>query len=185
MNTPSYITALLTPNGHKSAVKRVWGIDLATCWLPFFTATNTQGDTAIPADAMGCPMRLGYSADGSVKFSKTGRPVTKVVKDIADNVRMVKENFTAGLLAYAEQVQGDNPEGYSAQVEASRIAGEPIMLKDSNNLSEAYEKRQAEALAEAKREAEAIAPSHRQTKAEREAEAEAEKAKAEAELVTA
>ncbi len=176
--TPTYITALLMPNGKKSAVRRVWGIDLTTCWLPFFTATNTQGDTAIPADALGSPMRLAYASDGSVKFSKTGRPVTKVVKDIADNVRLVKDNFTAGLLAYAEQVIEDNPEGYKAQVEMSRVAGEPILLKDRANLDNALAKQREEALAEAVGTSQ---PSHRQTKAEAKAEAEAK----EAELVSA
>lgn len=183
MDTPSYITALLTPNGKKSAVKRVWGIDLSMIWLPFFLATNTQGDTAIPADALGCPMRLAYASDGSVKFSKTGRPVVKVVKDLADNVRMVKENFTAGLVAYADQVIEDNAEAYKAQVETAREAGEPISVKDNANLADAMEKQRAEQLAQAKAEAIGIVPSHRQSKAEREAEAEA-KAK-EAELITA
>jgi len=75
MDTPNYIRALLIPtNGSKPRARRVWGIDLETIWLPFFTATNVMGDTAIPADAMGAPLRLGYNADGSVKFSKTGRP---------------------------------------------------------------------------------------------------------------
>jgi hypothetical protein len=146
MDTPNYIKALLLPtNGNKPRARRVWGIDLETIWLPFFTATNTMGDTAIPADAMGAPLRLGYNADGSVKFSKTGRPVTKVVKDIADSVRLVKDNFTAGLMAYANGVITDNPDGYKAQIEMAREAGQPIHDKDSVNLSKAM----AEAVAEA------------------------------------
>ncbi len=162
METPNYITALLTPNGSKQAVKRVWGIDLSTVWLPFFTATNCQGDTAIPADAMGCPMRLAYAPDGSVKFSKSMRPVVKVVKEIADSVRLVKENFTAGLLEYAESVSEQNQEGYQAQVEMAKVAGEPIMVRDRANLAEAQEKLRAEALAEAQAEAVAVAtPKHR------------------------
>jgi hypothetical protein len=155
MDTPNYIKALLIPsNGNKPRARRVWGIDLETIWLPFFTATNTMGDTAIPADALGCPLRLGYNADGSVKFSKTGRPVTKVVKDIADSVRLVKDNFTAGLLAYASGVITDNPDGYKAQVELAREAGQPILSKDRDNLSKAM----AEAVAKAVEEAESKAP---------------------------
>ena len=149
MDTPNYIKALLIPNGKKPAGRRVWGIDLETIWLPFFTATNTMGDTAIPADALGCPLRLGYNADGSVKFSKTGRPVTKVVKDIADSVRLVKDNFTAGLLAYASGVITDNPDGYKAQIEMAREAGQPILTKDSVNLSKAMAEAVAEAVEEA------------------------------------
>ena len=150
MDTPNYIKALLLPtNGNKPRARRVWGIDLETIWLPFFTATNTMGDTAIPADAMGAPLRLGYNADGSVKFSKTGRPVTKVVKDIADSVRLVKDNFTAGLLAYANGVITDNPDGYKAQIEMAREAGEPIIAKDRANLDKAIANAMVEAVAEA------------------------------------
>jgi hypothetical protein len=150
MDTPNYIKALLIPsNGNKPRARRVWGIDLETIWLPFFTATNTTGDTAIPADAMGAPLRLGYNADGSVKFSKTGRPVTKVVKDIADSVRLVKDNFTAGLLAYANGVITDNPDGYKAQIEMAKEAGQPIQTKDSVNLSKAMAESMAQAVAEA------------------------------------
>jgi hypothetical protein len=135
----------------------VWGIDLETIWLPFFTATNTMGDTAIPADAMGAPLRLGYNPDGSVKFSKTGRPVTKVVKDIADSVRLVKDNFTAGLMAYANGVIADNPDGYKAQVEMAREAGEPIIAKDRANLDKAMAEAVAQGVAEAEHKAKAKA----------------------------
>ena len=124
--TPNYIKSLLMPNPKKASARRVWGIELELVWLPFFTATNAQGDSAIPSDALGCPLRLGYEADGSVKFSKTGRPVTKVVKELADCVRMVKDNFTAGLLAYAGGVYESNPEGYKLQVEQARVEGGKI-----------------------------------------------------------
>ena len=72
--------------------------------MPFFTATNAMGDTAIPAGAIGCPLRLGYDKAGAVRFSPNGRPVVKVAKELADSVRMVKDNFTANLLAYAGNV---------------------------------------------------------------------------------
>jgi len=83
METPNYIKALLMPNGKKPAGRKAWSIDLETVWLPFFTATNTVGDTHISPDALGAPLRLAYDADGSVKFSKTGRPITKVAKELA------------------------------------------------------------------------------------------------------
>ena len=168
METPNYIKSLLVHNGRKPAGRRVWSIDLETVWLPFFFATNTQGDTAIPADALGAPLRLAYSPDGSVKFGKSGRPVTKVAKEIADNVRLVKENFTAGLLAYANGVVTDNPDGYKAQVETARVAGEPIVNKDKANLNKAM----AEAMAQAIAEAEAKAKAEADAKAKAVAEAE-------------
>ena len=158
MDTPNYIKALLLPtNGNKPRARRVWGIDLETVWLPFFTATNTMGDTAIPADALGAPLRLGYAADGSVKFTKSGRPQLKVAKDIADSVRLVKDNFTAGLLAYANGVIADNPDGYKAQIELAREAGEPILSKDRANLSKAMADAVAQGVAEAEGKAKAKA----------------------------
>ena len=47
-NTATYIKQLVTPQA-KSAntARKVWSIDLEPVWLPFFTATNTMGDTAI------------------------------------------------------------------------------------------------------------------------------------------
>jgi len=166
MDTPNYIKSLLIPNGKKPRSRRVWGIDLELVWLPFFLATNTMGDTAIPADALGAPLRLGYNADGSVKFSKTGRPVTKVARDIADSVRLVRDNFTAGLLSYANGVTTDNPDGYSAQVESAKIAGEPIQTKDRANLDKAVVEQMAEAVAEAERKAKADARAKSREKVE-------------------
>jgi len=152
--TPSYIKALLIRNGGKKpAGRKAWSIDLETVWLPFFTATNTMGDTAIPSDALGAPLRLAYNPDGSVKFSKAGRPVMKVAKELADNVRLVRENFTAGLQGYANMVITQNPEGYKAEVERARKAGEPILAHDKDNLDEAIQKSIEAKLAEAEAEA--------------------------------
>src|SRR4030067_1533676 len=111
METPSYIKALVKPNGTKASGRRVWGIDLETVGLPGFIATNAMGDTAIPHDALSAPLRLAYNADGSIKFSKTGRPVMKVAKELQDNVRMVREKFIVGWLAYARAGREANTDG--------------------------------------------------------------------------
>jgi len=148
MDTPNYIKSLLLPNGNKPRGRRVWSIDLESVWLPFLTATNTMGDTAIPVDALGAPLRLAYNADGSVKFSKAGRPVTKVAKEVADSVKLIRDNFTAGLVAYAGAVIADKPEDYKAQVELAREAGEPIIAKDRANLDKAIANAMVEAVAE-------------------------------------
>ena len=156
METPNYIKSLVMPNGKKPAGRRVWSIDLETVWLPFFYATNIAGETAINPDALGAPLRLAYNADGSVKFSKTGRPVTKVAKELSDSVKMVRENFTASLLTYANGVITENPEAYKTEVEQARQAGEPIITRDRQNLQEAIAKaREAELEAMAKAEPEA------------------------------
>ena len=155
METPTYVKALLIRNGKKPVARRVWSIDLETVWLPFFTATNTMGDTQIPSDALGAPLRLAYNPDGSVKFSKSGRPVTKVAKDLADNVRLVRENFTAGLQSYANMVITQNADGYKAEVEKAKQAGEPIIAHDKAKLDEAIAKAIEARIAEAEAKAEA------------------------------
>ena len=149
METPGYIKALLMPNGKRPAGRKVWSIDLETVWLPFFTATNVMGDTRIPPDAIGAPLRLAYDTDGAVKFSKAGRPIMKVAKELADNVRMVRENFTATLQGYANGVITESPDGYKAEIEQARLAGEPIIAKDRASLEQAIAKAVAEAITQA------------------------------------
>ena len=200
METPTYIKSLLKANIQKPQGRKVWSIDLETAWLPFFTATNTMGETRIPVDAIGAPLRLAYNPDGAVRFSKSGRPVVRVAKDIADSVRLVRENFVSGLQAYTHGVITDNSEGYTAQAQASREAGAPIIANDKAKLNEAVNKAIAEAIAHSEAEeakanakAEAVAEAEAITKAEVVAEAPAPKAEAPApkrkpkvrELVTA
>jgi len=163
-DTPNYIKTLLMPNGRKPAGRKVWSIDLETVWLPFFLATNAMGDTAIPAEAIGAPLRLAYNTDGSVKFSKTGRPITKVAKDLSDTIRLVRENFAANLASYAHSVQSANPDGYKAQIDTAKIAGEPIIAKDKANLDNALAKAVEQALAEAEVKAKAEAKPEAKTK---------------------
>jgi hypothetical protein len=164
MDTPNYIKSLLTPTAKKPQGRRVWSIDLQSVWLPFFTATNAMGDTAIPSDALGCPLRLGYDKAGAVRFTQSGRPVIRVAKEIADSVRIVRDNFTANLLNYAGQVMSEQSEAYKAQVQMAVKAGEPIYQHDKAELDKAIQAQaaaQAEAIAkantEAKPEAEAVA----------------------------
>ena len=149
MNTPNYIKSLVTPqSGKKPQGRKVWSIDLETVWLPFFTATNAQGDTAIPSAALGCPMRLAYDKAGAVRFSQNGKPVIRVAKELSDNVKLVRDNFVANLINYAGGVMSENPDGYKAQIELATKAGQPIAQHDSMELSKAIELR---ALAEAEK----------------------------------
>jgi len=148
MNTPNYIKSLLVPNTKKPQGRKVWSIDLETVWIPFFTATNTVGDTAIPSDALGCSMRLAYDKAGAVRFSQTGRPVVRVAKELSENVRLVRDNFTANLINFAGEVMRDNPDEYKTQLEQSNRAGLPIAQHDSKALSKALEMRALEAEAD-------------------------------------
>ena len=92
-----------------------------------------------------------------MKFSKSGRPVIKVSKDISDNVRLVRENFIAGLQGYAHEVFTTHEEAYKEQVTKAVEAGKPIKAHDKEKLDEAMTKlvQQAIAEAEAKDKAEA------------------------------
>ncbi len=126
--TPVYIKNLLKPPASQpSSDRRVWSIPLAGVWLPFFVATNTVAETAIAADVLGAPLRLAREQDGTPKFSSKGKPVVRVVKELADQVRLVRENFVAGLMQYAASVQKAMPDEYKAQVEVTRKAGIPIV----------------------------------------------------------
>ena len=174
MESPNYIKSLLIPSIKKPQGRRVWSIDLEQVWLPFFTATNTQGDTAIPVDALGCPLRLGYDKAGAVRFTQAGRPVVRVAKEIGDSVRLVRDNFTANLLNYAGSVIKDNAEGYKTQVALAKKAGEPITQHDKLQLHLALE---AKAKAEAIAQAEAVAKAEAEAVAKAEAEAEVVKSK--------
>jgi hypothetical protein len=137
IKTPSYIKALLSPSGKKSAGRKVWSVDLETVWIPFFTATNVQGDTVIPREALGAPLRLSLDKDGSPKFSTAGRPVLKVAAELANQVKLVRENFVAGLVNYAGQVMTQRPDDYKAEVAACHEAGAPIIQKANEALAEA------------------------------------------------
>ena len=151
--TPNYIKSLLLPSTKSPTGRRVWSIDLETTWLPFFTATNTMGDTAIPADALGCPIRLAFDRDGSVKFSKTGRPVSRVAKPISNSVTLIRQNFVAHLQQYAEQVATDRQKDYAKQVEMATIAGKPLIAHDKVELDKAVQLQLEEAMRVAEQEA--------------------------------
>ncbi|GAI21137.1 unnamed protein product [marine sediment metagenome] len=156
-DSPQYIRNLLLPRTKSPAGRRVWSIDLETVWLPFFTATNTMGDTAIPADALGSPIRLAYDKDGSVRFSKTGRPVSRVAKPISDSVTLIRQNFVANLQQYAEQVATERAEDYAKQIKQAGIAGKPIIAHDRAELDKAVQLQLEEAIREAQAEAQAEA----------------------------
>jgi len=117
-----------------------------------------MGDTAIPSDALGSPIRLAYDKDGSVKFSKTGRVISKVAKPISDSVTLIRQNFVANLQQYSEQVATDRQEDYAKQIEMATIAGKPIIAHDKAELDKAIQLQLEEAMRQAQEEAEAEAP---------------------------
>ncbi len=137
MDVPNYIVALLQPQAGKPTGRKVWSIDLQYVWLPFFTATNVQGDTAIPCEAIGAPLRLGKDKDGSVRFGKTGRPVLKVAGELSEAIRMVRDNFVSSLVGYAGQVMKAKPEDYKAMADTCHQAGAPIIERANADIAAA------------------------------------------------
>ncbi|MBI2918056.1 MAG: hypothetical protein HYY01_08675 [Chloroflexi bacterium] len=152
VKTPQYIMDLLRPMSQQSnADRRVWSIPLQTVWVPFFTATNVVGQTRLADESLGAPLRLAKDKDGAVRFTKQGRPVISVAKELSTNVRMVRENFQAGLVAFTSHVRKANAEGYKSQVERALAAGQPIVESDGKALVEAIsEREEAEAKASAR-----------------------------------
>ena len=142
---PAYIQSLLKPSTSKARERRAWSIPLETVWIPFLTATNTEGLTAISHEALGAPLRLAYNKDSSPKFGNNGRPVVRIAKDVAEQVRLVRENFQATLQNFAIQVRESNPEGYTQELKLNAEAGNPIIDFDNK----AIEKAMAEAVEKA------------------------------------
>jgi hypothetical protein len=173
--TPNYIKSLLMPTTKAPQGRRAWSIDLETVWLPFFMATNTMGDTAIPHDALGCPLRLAYNKDGSVKFSRNGRPTTRIAKPLSQSITLVRENFVANLQQYASAVATDKADAYGQMVALAVEAGKPVKDHEQADIDKAIKLQIEQAMKDAETKAEA----------ETEAETEAEKSEAEREAVPA
>ena len=135
--TPAGIAKMLRTVATKPQGRKVWSIDLETVWIPFFTASNTMGDTKISNDALGAPLRLGKEKDGTVKFRDDGRPVLTVVKELSKAVGDVRENITAELMNYPQMVYKAKPEEFKAQIAANHKAGKPIIEKMTSEITEA------------------------------------------------
>lgn len=154
----NYVKTLLMPSPAKAPQgRRVWSIDLETVWRPLFLATNTNGDSAIPHDALGAPIRLGYAKDGSVKFRANGKPTMVVAKEIRNAVSLIRENFVATLQEYTHGVAEGLPDEFKAQVELCRNAGAPIIAHDKAELEKAIEAQIEQAMKSEEAEKEKVA----------------------------
>src|SRR3989304_1704464 len=129
-HTPNYVSALLMPHAESKSDRRVWSVPLLAVWVPFFTATNVAGETNIASDVIGAPIRLQKNQDGTPKFSKNGKPVLRTARELSDQIRLVRDNFTFGLMAYTENIRKTMPAEYKAQGEAAENAGAPIIKGD-------------------------------------------------------
>ncbi len=158
MKTPSYVKSLLQhSNGKKGPSRKVWSIDLESTWVPFFTATNVMEETAVPSEDLGAPLRLVKAKDGSVKFTQSGRPSMRIAPVLNGHIRMVRENFAAGLQSYTGNVQKDRPDDYKAEVEKAQKAAAPIYEAQEKAIQEAITQAIAATPQNVVEEAEAIA----------------------------
>lgn len=149
--TPEYIKALITPKGAGRGSRKAWGIDVEQTWVPFFTATNVMGETKLPDDVLGAPIRLAKSKDGDVRFNQSGRPVLQVHPVLKEQIGVVQENFVASLHGYTGSVRDERPDAYGQQVKSAYEAAQPIFAAEDSDVEHAIEmlKLQAEAEAEA------------------------------------
>ena len=138
-NTPDYIKALLVPPTSGGTSRRAWSIDVESTWVPFFTATNVMGETTLPDEVLGAPIRLAKSPDGDVRFTKTGRPIMRVAPELNSQIAIVRENFVAGLQSYTGSVMEERPDAYGSQVAAQQAAGNPLTEQDGSDVLAAME----------------------------------------------
>jgi len=143
------IASLLRPSVKRNGGRKVWGLDLETTLVPFFTAEAVEGHAYIPPEVLGCPLRLQRNDDGEVKFSKTGKPVIRVAQEMGNMVRLMRENLEANLQAHAIEVKTAKPEEYTKAVKLNQTLGKPIAERDSLDLAAAIEARNTAAVAAA------------------------------------
>ena len=137
--SPDEIRALLVPPTSGGSSRRAWSIDVESTWVPFFTATNVMGETTLPEEVLGAPIRLAKSPDGDVRFTKTGRPIMRVAPELNAQIGIVRENFVAGLQAYTGSVMEERPDAYGLQVAANQDAGNPLVEQDGSDVLAAVE----------------------------------------------
>jgi hypothetical protein len=137
------ISTLIKPCPKVSGDKRAWSIPVFGVWVPFFTGKNATGETHISHEALGAPVRLAKDGNGSIKFTKSGRPALKLIKELADQVRIVKDNLVAGLVADTQVIRDTMPDAYQAQVEANQKAGEAVYRLEQMTLTNYLEKEEA------------------------------------------
>lgn len=150
--SPSFISALVSPGPGSNSGKKSWSIDVESIWVPFFTATNAMGDTNISHETLGAPIRLGLQKDGSVRFTQTGRPSMRVAPELSTQIRVVRENFVASLQSYTGTVIEEHTDAYRAQVERNQHSGTPLLAQDAKLLQEELDRLERvteEAVAEA------------------------------------
>ena len=156
---PDYVKNLTKPNdGGNPPVKRAWSIDVQNVWVPFFTATNVTGQTEVPSEDLGAPVRLAKGRDGSIRFSQNGRPSTRIAPELNKHIKMVQANFIGGLVSYTGQVMEQHEDEYRAEVAKGYEAAKPIHAAEEQELQQAIAEMEKAAQAEAAEHGESVNP---------------------------
>lgn len=132
-----YMASLLAPVSKRAGSRRAWGIAVEDVWVPYFTATNVDGLTSLPSDALGKPLRLAKNKDGSVRFSDSGRPVMRVAKELNQEIGVARDNFVASLQTYTGMVMDERADDYKREVELAQAAAMPIFQQETSDIDEA------------------------------------------------
>ena len=156
--SPSFISALVTPGPGAASGKKSWSVDVESVWVPFFTATNAQGDTNVSPETLGAPIRLAVDKAGVVRFTANGRPSMRIAPELSQQIRVVRENFIASLINYTGTVIEENGDAYRAQVERNQSAATPLLEQDSKMLQEELDRIAARAAEETACEEQTEAP---------------------------
>ena len=156
--SPSFISALVTPGPGSASGRKSWSIDVENVWVPFFTATNAQGDTDVSPETLGAPIRLAVDKAGAVRFTQNGRPSMRIAPELSQQIKVVRENFVASLVNYTGTVIEENGDAYRSQVERNQAAATPLLEQDSKMLQEELDRIAARAAEETTCEEQAEAP---------------------------
>jgi len=147
-SNPLSISSLVRQGPAPRSSKKLWGGDVETQWVPFFSATNVLGDTAISDTSMGAPIITPIGEDGVPKFNRNGEPVRQVQTEIRRAVSSVQASFFAGLAQFAGEVQRLNQREYVEAVKRYQNAGTLVKEAEDAAIEEELDRRRAAALAE-------------------------------------
>ena len=147
MLTLADVTHMVTPQLKRDGDKRAWSISVENTWVPFFMASNVKGETQIPYDVLGAPIRLAKNEDGTIKFSKAGRPMTRVHPVLAEQVKVCQEKYVADLQGFAGNVARELPDEYRAAVEFAQRAAVPVLEQMDQDVTDYLAELEAQKIA--------------------------------------
>lgn len=117
MLTIQDVKAMVTPRHKPVSEKRAWSIAVESVWVPFYMATNTAGLTEIGSEALAHPVEIAYGKDGLPRFTDDGRPIMRVNKTLASQVRTARDNYENQLRDFTRNIQAEMPDAFKAQLD--------------------------------------------------------------------